>query len=389
METIKGWVFIIRSQKQRDFIDFREGGRVTQLVVEGDLRAVVKGLQRESVLSVKGYRHGERDFIASEIEVLSSAETPPFTLVDKTDGGHDLRSEYRYLDIRRKEVSDRLRFKSNMSHYIRGVLHSGGCVEVETPLLVSATEGGAGEVSASVGDVPYKLAQSPQLFKQLLMVGGIGKYFQFAKCFRAEDYRKDRQVEFTQLDCEFSFVTQEQVMERCEVMLSAVLKRMQIKRVANIERLTWAESMDKYGTDKPDLRSRKGEIAIAWVYDFPLFDKQDGRLVSMHHPFTQPKDGVLTEDALSQSYDLVINGVEVGGGSIRINNADLQRRVFDMLGYSEDSFGWFVRALEYGTPPHGGFALGIDRLCAVLNGGDIQDYIAFPKNSAWKCMMQK
>ena len=533
-----GWVFRIRDKGNVVFVDLRDRWGVTQLVAEASSSIEVwkkaKELGREMVIEVYGevrkrsnvnkeLSTGEIEVVILTLQIWSKSEVPPFTLEAETDGGSDLRMRYRYLDIRRSPICENLLFKHELCLEIRRYLSDRGFIEVETPLLVRSTPEGARDFvvpSRLHAKAYYALPQSPQLFKQLLMIGGMDRYFQLARCFRDEDYRADRQPEFTQLDCELSFVDKDGVMAVFEGLIRHLFSKMLGVNIKDFPRMSYEESMRIYGTDKPDLyvtfhdaskyfgnatgglfqgkevwalRIPKGAILTRkdldrmkaeaqqkgmhpfayvqyrsegdirsslgkwyseevfkrcyvdfalgegdmlllaggsvsdlrdtwkfldswcrdflkegrsdfsplWVTDFPLFEPDSqGKYHSVHHPFTNPVmeegkgdlDLSFLRDAHSQAYDLVINGVEIGGGSMRIMDAGLQEAVFEVLGMSKsvahERFGFLLEALRYGVPPHGGIAIGIDRLCALMHGGTIRDYIAFPKNAMGRDMMQ-
>lgn len=542
--TLSGWVQTIRDKGFMIWIDLRDRYGITQLVFDQDrstaeLMENAKKLGREFVIQVTGkviervsknpnIPTGEIEILVEKLEVLNESQLPPFTIEDETDGGEELRMKYRYLDIRRAPVRDKLIFRHKMAQKVRNYLSDEGFIEVETPVLIKSTPEGARDFVVPSRMNPgqfYALPQSPQTFKQLLMVGGMDKYFQIVKCFRDEDLRADRQPEFTQIDCEMAFVEQEDVMNVFEGMTKTLIKDITGQEFGTFPRMTFADAMQKYGNDKPDIRFgmefvelndlvkgkdfkifddaelvvginvegcaeytrkqidelvdwvkrpqigasgmvwakfqndgvktssvnkfyneedlakiiekfgakegdlmlilsgnenkvrtqlsalrmelgnrlglRKGNVfAPLWVVDFPLleFDEESGRYHAMHHPFTSPKPEdihLLETDpgkARANAYDMVLNGNEIGGGSIRIFDRDLQSRMFDLLGFSKDEaeaqFGFLMNAFKYGAPPHGGLAFGFDRLVAILDGNEvIRDYIAFPKNNSGRDVM--
>lgn len=542
--TLSGWVQTIRDKGFMIWIDLRDRYGITQLVFDQDrssaeLMENAKKLGREFVIQVTGkviervsknpnIPTGEIEILVEKLEVLNESQLPPFTIEDETDGGEELRMKYRYLDIRRAPVRDKLIFRHKMAQKVRNYLSDEGFIEVETPVLIKSTPEGARDFVVPSRMNPgqfYALPQSPQTFKQLLMVGGMDKYFQIVKCFRDEDLRADRQPEFTQIDCEMAFVEQEDVMNVFEGMTKTLIKDITGQEFGTFPRMTFAEAMQKYGNDKPDIRFgmefvelndlvkgkdfkifddaelviginvegcadytrkqidelvdwvkrpqigasgmvwakfqndgvktssvnkfyneedlakiiekfgakegdlmlilsgnehkvrtqlsalrmelgnrlglRKGDVfAPLWVVDFPLleFDEESGRYHAMHHPFTSPKPEdihLLETDpgkARANAYDMVLNGNEIGGGSIRIFDRDLQSRMFDLLGFSKEEaeaqFGFLMNAFKYGAPPHGGLAFGFDRLVAILDGNEvIRDYIAFPKNNSGRDVM--
>ena len=542
--TLAGWVQTIRDKGFMIWVDLRDRYGITQLVFDEertskDLLEKAKKLGREFVIQVEGkvierasknpkIPTGEIEILVEKLTVLNESVLPPFTIEDETDGGEELRMKYRYLDIRRNPVKDKLIFRHKIAQKVRNYLSEQGFIEVETPVLIKSTPEGARDfvVPSRMNEGQfYALPQSPQTFKQLLMVGGMDKYFQIVKCFRDEDLRADRQPEFTQIDCEMAFVEQEDVMNVFEGLAKNLLEETTGKKFGQFPRMTFAEAMRKYGNDKPDIRFgmefvelndlvkgkefkifdeaelvvginvegkadytrkqidelidwvkrpqigasgmvwikfqedgvltssvnkfynetdlkaiaerfnaqkgdlmlvmsgdankvraqlsalrmelgnrlglRKGdEFAPLWVVDFPLleWDEESGRYHAMHHPFTSPKpeDIPLLEtspgEVRANAYDLVLNGNEIGGGSIRIYDKDLQSKMFALLGFSpeeaEAQFGFLMNAFRYGAPPHGGLAFGFDRLVAILDGNEvIRDYIAFPKNNSGRDVM--
>lgn len=542
--TLSGWVQTIRDKGFVIWVDLRDRYGITQLVFDEDrsskeLLEKAKKLGREFVIQVKGtvierssknpkIPTGEIEILVSELNILNEAQLPPFTIEDETDGGEELRMKYRYLDIRRNPVKDKLIFRHKMAQKVRNYLSDKGFIEVETPVLIKSTPEGARDFVVPSRMNPgqfYALPQSPQTFKQLLMVGGMDRYFQIVKCFRDEDLRADRQPEFTQIDCEMAFVEQEDVLEIFEGMTASLLKEITGKELGKFPRMTFDEAMKTYGNDKPDIRFgmefvelndlvkgkdfkifddaelvvginvegqaeytrkqidalvdwvkrpqigasgmvwikyqndgvvtssvnkfydedslkkiaekfnakpgdlmlvmsgdahkvrtqlsalrmelgnqlglRKGnEFAPLWVVDFPLleWDDETGRYHAMHHPFTSPKpeDIHLLETepgkARANAYDLVLNGNEIGGGSVRIFDKELQSKMFDLLGFTKEEaeaqFGFLMNAFKYGAPPHAGLAFGFDRLVAILDGNEvIRDYIAFPKNNSGRDVM--
>ena len=542
--TLSGWVQKSRNKGFMLWIDLRDRFGVSQLIFDEqrsskDLFEKAKTLGREFVIQVKGsviertsknpnIATGEIEILVSELTVLNESLTPPFTIEDKTDGGEELRMKYRYLDIRRNYIKEKLIFRHKVSSEIRNYLTALDFIDVETPYLIKSTPEGARDFVVpsrmNQGEF-YALPQSPQTFKQLLMVGGIDKYFQIVRCFRDEDLRADRQPEFTQIDCEMSFVNQEDVLKTFEGLVRHLLSSIKNINVDDFPRMTYDEAMSKYGCDKPDIRfgmelgdlndvskhkdfnvfnsselvvgiavpngnaftrkqidsytnwvrrpqigakglvyvrcnddgsfkssvdkfydqedlgkwanitgAAKGdlifilsggvsqvraqisalrlelaenldlrksdEFAPLWVTDFPLleWDNESQKYHAMHHPFTSPKLDQLDllekspEKVKANAYDLVLNGNEIGGGSIRIHDKKIQSLMFKHLGFSEaeakEQFGFLMNAFEYGAPPHGGIALGLDRLVAILHGEEsIKDYIAFPKNNSGKDVM--
>lgn len=542
--TLSGWVQTIRDKGFMMWIDLRDRYGITQLVFDADrssteLLEKASKLGREFVIQVEGkvierqsknpkISTGDIEILVEKLSVLNESETPPFTIEDQTDGGEELRMKYRYLDIRRNPVKDKLIFRHKMAQKVRNYLSDQNFIEVETPVLIKSTPEGARDFVVPSRMNPgqfYALPQSPQTFKQLLMIGGMDRYFQIVKCFRDEDLRADRQPEFTQIDCEMAFVEQEDVLEIFEGMTATLLKDIAGKEFGKFPRMTFADAMKKYGNDKPDIRfgmkfvevndlvkgkdfkifdeaelvvginvegcadytrkqidelidwvkrpqigangmiwikfqndgtvtssvnkfyneedlkkitekfgAKPGDLiflmsgnenkvrsqlsalrmelgnrlglrdpkvfAPLWVIDFPLleWDEEIERYHAMHHPFTSPKpeDVHLLETdpgkARANAYDLILNGNEIGGGSVRIFDKDLQAKMFNLLGFTKEDaeaqFGFLMNAFQYGAPPHAGLALGFDRLVAILDGNEvIRDYIAFPKNNSGRDVM--
>ncbi|MBL7812993.1 MAG: aspartate--tRNA ligase [Bacteroidetes bacterium] len=541
--TLAGWAARIRNLGSMAFIDLRDRYGITQIAfnenVGMDLLSMVAGVGREYVLQVKGkvaeraarnpnLPTGDVELIVEEFTVLNPSLTPPFTIENETDGGDDIRMQYRYLDLRREPVRNNLILRHKLAQSVRNFLSNAGFLEVETPVLIKSTPEGARDFVVPSRMNPgqwYALPQSPQTFKQLLMVSGFDKYFQIVKCFRDEDLRADRQPEFTQIDCEMSFVEQEDILQTFEGMMKQLFREVKGIEFGDFERMTYQDAMRRFGSDKPDMRfgmefcdltdlaqgkgfgvfdsaesvigicapsaagfSRKqldelteyvkrpqigakgmvycrfeegmppkssvdkfytpeqlaewgarcnvkpGDLLLVlsgnlhstrkqmnelrlhmgnllglrdpnvfkpmWVVDFPLleFDENGQRWHAMHHPFTSPLPTDLAAmesdpgSVRANAYDLVINGVEIGGGSIRIHDRALQSRMFQLLGFTEEQaksqFGFLLSAFEYGAPPHGGIALGFDRLCSLFGGSDsIRDFIAFPKNNAGRDVM--
>jgi aspartyl-tRNA synthetase len=546
--TLSGWAAIVRDKGGLLWIDLRDRYGITQLVfdeayTEAALFEVARQVGREFVLQAQGtvierasktnkIPTGDVEIKVSELKILNGSKTPPFTITDDTDGGDDLRMKYRYLDLRRNAVQQNLIFRSNLAIETRKYMAGQDFVEVETPNLIKSTPEGARDFvvpSRMNKGQFYALPQSPQTFKQILMVAGFDRYFQIVKCFRDEDLRADRQPEFTQIDCEMAFVHQEDILNMFEGLTKHLFQTALGVTLGDFPRMTYDEAARRFGSDKPDLRfgmefcdlsdvakgkgfpvfdsaesviaicatgcaeySRKqideltewlkrpqigakglvyvkieadgtpkssvdkfytpddlkvwvercggqpGDLLLVlcgeeektrkqlcelrlemgsrlglrrgddfkplWVMDFPLleWDEDEGRFFAMHHPFTSPKpqdiakmesdDHAMLKSMRADAYDLVLNGVEIGGGSIRIHDRDLQARNFKLLGFTpeeaEAQFGFLLGAFEYGAPPHGGIAFGFDRLCAVMNGANsIRDFIAFPKNNQGRDMM--
>lgn len=540
---LSGWTQRVREMGGMVFIDLRDRYGITQLKFDQDINeslvSQAKGIGRESVLQIDGVvierssknkkiPTGEVEIEVSQLTILNPSKTPPFTIEDNTDGGDDIRMKYRYLDLRRNPVRENLMLRSKVSIETRKYLSDLEFIEVETPYLIKSTPEGARDFvvpSRMNSGEFYALPQSPQTFKQLLMVGGFDKYFQIVKCFRDEDLRADRQPEFTQIDCEMSYVNQEDILSTFEGLTKHLLKVTKNIEVGDFPRMTYDKAMLKYGSDKPDTRfgmefvdftsltqnkgfaifdqaeailgivakgcsgySRKktdkltkwvqrpqigakglvyvkwnedgsfkssvdkfyspeqlqtwfehagaeqgdlllilsGELdkarkqlcalrlemgdqlnlkdpekfAPLWVIDFPLleWDEDTERYHAMHHPFTSPKledldrIGSHPADVRANAYDLVLNGSEIGGGSIRIHDREIQKQMFTHLGFTDEEakaqFGFLMEAFEYGAPPHGGIAFGLDRLCSIIGGSDsIRDYIAFPKNNSGRDVM--
>ena len=540
---LSGWVNKIRTKGFIIWIDLRDRYGVTQLVFDKErtdesVFEAANNLGREFVIEIDGtvikrkdvnqnISTGEIEVLVSNLKTLNTSITPPFTIENETDGGDELRMKFRYLDLRREPIKENLIFRNKLSLEVRNYLCDNGFLDIETPYLIKSTPEGARDFvvpSRMHPDQYYALPQSPQIFKQLIMIGGLDKYYQIVKCFRDEDLRADRQPEFTQIDCEMSFVNESDVLEQFEGLILHLLKKFG-KTVKAFPKLTYKDAIENYGTDKPDLRfdmkineitdnvmgkdfnifdkaeyigclvlndkaelsrkeideltewvkrpqvgangilwiknnadgsikssfdkfftsddltsltkdigSKSGDLILimagtkketlehlgtlrveigkrydfinfdlfcpAWVTDFPLFeyDEEEKKFKSMHHPFTSPNKESLghldsdPEKVIANAYDLVLNGNEIGGGSIRIHDYNTQMKIFEILGMSkkeyESQFGFLIEALKYGAPPHGGIAFGLDRLAAVLNNKDvIRDFIAFPKNNSGKDLM--
>lgn len=415
--SVSGWIHTRRDHGKIIFIDLRDKTGLLQIVFVPGSKAYesVQNVRPEWVVEVTGQvkarpenlinndlASGTVEMEANTLTVLNEAKTPPFE-VDKNTLGIDeeLRLKYRYLDLRSERMNRNITMRHEIIRFCREFLWKEDFREIETPYLTKSTPEGAREYIVPARLYPgmfYVLPQSPQQFKQLLMVGGVEKYFQIARCFRDEDQRGDRQPEFTQLDMEMSFVEQEDILNLIEKMMIEMVEKvcpdLKISEKP-FPRLTHKECMEKYKTDKPDLRKNKEdkkELAFMWLIEAPLFkySKTDKKLVSSHHPFTMPMAEDLDkleskpEEVRAYAYDLVLNGFEVAGGSIRIHKRDIQEKIFKLLGVSEEEkkrrFGHMLEAFEYGAPPHGGIAPGIDRVCAILAGEDvIREVMAFPK----------
>jgi len=542
--TVAGWVQKVRDKGGMIWIDVRDRYGITQLIFEegktsADALSTAREIGREFVISASGevvervakndkIPTGDIEVKVTELKILNKSKTPPFIIDDETDGGEDLRAKYRYLDLRRGAVRKNLELRHDLLQKTRAYLAGNHFTEVETPYLIKSTPEGARDFVVPSRMNPnqfYALPQSPQTFKQLLMVSGFDRYFQIVKCFRDEDLRADRQPEFTQIDCEMSFVTREDILETFEGLINYLFKEVKGIDLGKLPHIPYAEAMSKYGSDKPDLRfgmefhelndlaqgkdfvvfdsaelvvginaegcaeytrkqldeltdfvkkpqigakglvyvkcnadgtfkssvdkffdqdalkawadefgakpgdlllilagdaaktrkalnelrlemgtrlglRDKNKYAAAWVVDFPLleWDEETQRYHAMHHPFTSPnpedldKLGTDPGSVRANAYDMVVNGVELGGGSIRIHDRDLQSQMFDALGFTKEEaqnqFGFLMSAFEYGAPPHGGIAFGFDRLCAMFGGQDsIRDFIAFPKNTSGRDVM--
>lgn len=424
--VICGWVHVRRDQGKLVFFDFRDASGFVQGVVLPGSPAMeaAKEVRTEYVVRVGGKvnkrpeknvqadrQNGDIELEILSLEVLNESEPLPFDITEDTIGINEAtRLTHRYLDLRSARMQRNIRMRDKIIKFLRDYMHRNDFVEIETPLMMKGTPEGSREYVVPSRLEPgkfYVLPQSPQQFKQLLMVAGFEKYFQVARCMRDEDTRGDRQPEFTQLDFEMSFVSQEDVLAYTEAMFIELVQTLYPeKKISStpFPRLTYEESMKTHGSDKPDLRVNKedpDELAFAWVTDFPMFEKtDDGSLQSSHHPFcsVKPEDTekfMKGEDLLSlraNSYDLVLNGYELSSGSIRIHKADEQRQVFNLLGISEEEqesrFGHILEAFKYGTPPHGGFAPGIDRIVMLLeNQPNIREVIAFAKTGEGKDLM--
>lgn len=416
-----GWVQYTRFDNK--IVALRDSYGTTQCILDKSIAKGLKKINNESVMRISGVvkrrpngqnsdtnTTGEIEVQSEDVAILSPAKNIlPILSRDSTTTTLNNQMKYRYLAVRSKEMQHALRVRSHACKVLRDRLHLLGFVECETPTLFNRTPGGANEfvVPTQIPERYYSLAQSPQQLKQLLMIGGLDRYFQICRCYRDEPGRADRQPEFTQVDIELSFASQESVIKLIDELMYEFLTKMSkqlgshgnlmasFQSDGSIPRLTYSEAMRRYGTDKPDLRSeRKSDFAMTWVTDFPLFAINEfGKLESNHHPFTAPTPqtvGFLEEDPLKvigQHYDLVLNGQEIAGGSIRIHNPELQKHIFRLLNV-ENSFEYFLEALESGCPPHGGIAIGLDRLlAALLNKNSIRDVIAFPKSSSGRDLM--
>lgn len=426
---VKGWVHARRDHGKLIFIDLRDRSGILQVVFWGggdkELFEKADQLRAEYVVAISGTLQkrnegqvnpdlptGTVELGAESLEILAESETPPFP-IDSLPGevGENTRLQYRYLDLRSERMQNNIRLRHNFIKEIRNFLDNEGFVEIETPILTKSSPEGARDFlvpSRLHNGEFYALPQAPQQFKQIAMIAGFEKYYQIAHCFRDEDLRGDRQPEFTQLDMEMSFASQDDILGLNERMFKEVVKKVfpEKKLPAEFPRLTYDEVMSKYKSDKPDIRENKDdpdELAFLWVTDFPVFEKgDDGKLTFAHNPFAAPKDEDLDklysdDEAIllsmrSKAYDLVLNGYELSSGSIRIHDMKVQRRVFEMMGLSDqqvkDRFGNFIEAFRYGAPPHGGMAPGLDRVLMVLLGEEtIREVIAFPKNGEMRDLM--
>ncbi len=418
--TVCGWVDSRRDHGKLIFIDLRDRYGLTQVVFipkeSGEAYTSAHDLRSEFVVRLKGKVNnrpkgtvnpklatGEVEIIALEMEILNVSLTPPFEVKEDLDITEEMRLKYRYIDLRRKNVFNNFIMRHKIYQVIRSFLNQQDFIECETPILTKSTPEGARDYLVPSRVNPgefYALPQSPQLFKQILMVAGIEKYYQIAKCFRDEDLRADRQPEFTQLDIEMSFVDEEDIFSLSEKVMQLIFKEIKgIELPIPFPRITYADAQSKYHSDKPDLRKEfNTDFAFVWVIDFPLFkyNQEENRWESEHHPFTSPavEDLAILEQSpdkvKSRSYDLVLNGNEMGSGSIRIHNPELQERIFKLIGIQPDEarrrFGFLLEAFRFGAPPHGGVAFGLDRLLTILAGVEsIREVIAFPKTQKAFC----
>ena len=425
---ILGWVNIRRDHGKLIFLDLRDKDGIIQVVVNPrvseEAHKATQEVRSEYVLEITGKVNKRpenainKDIISGTVEVeatavkiISEAETPPFDLTTGGEEiGEDLRLKYRYLDLRRSRMQKNIRERHKVIKVIRDYLDKEEFIEVETPILTKSTPEGARDYvvpSRMEKGHFYALPQAPQQYKQLLMVAGVEKYFQIARCFRDEDTRSDRQPEFTQLDLEMSFVEREDVMELNEKLLIHIVKTLfPHKKIQDIpfSKLTYKQAMEKYGTDRPDLRSDKNDpdlLAFCWVTDFPFFEKtEEGGWTFTHNPFSSPKPEFMKDlmekknipQIITNQYDIVLNGFEIGGGSIRNHKAEALQKVFEIMGYKQEqiaaNFGHMLKAFSFGTPPHGGIAWGLDRLITILqNQSSIREVIAFAKTGEGRDLM--
>ncbi len=414
-----GWVASRRDHGKLIFIDLRDRYGITQIIFLPKPNAatyeLAKRLRNEDVIKVKGaVSHrpkktenpkiptGFIEVAAGELDILSPAEDLPFNVEDDIEAGEEIRLKHRYLDLRRGPVYQKLALRHKLNQGFRNFLNNQGFLEIETPYLTKSTPEGARDYLVPSRLQPnkfYALPQSPQLFKQILMVSGIDKYYQIVRCFRDEDLRRDRQPEFTQLDIELSFPEEEDIYSVTEKMMAAIFSEcLGVNLKTPFLRLSYQQAMEKYGTDKPDVG--EGDYRFLWIVDFPLFEynKEERHWQSCHHPFTAPQginalaEGKDLSKIKARSYDLILNGAEIASGSIRIHSSSLQEKIFKILGISKSEaqkkFGFLLRSFKYGVPPHGGIAFGLDRLYAIISGSEsIRDVIAFPKTQKGSCLL--
>ena len=425
---LAGWVNARRDHGKLIFVDLRDMKGVVQMVVlpnHAEAHQLADKIRPEWVIEIKGKvnerpekmvnldeENGNLEIEVLEVVVLNEAETPPFdVLSDGKEIGEEKRLQYRYLDLRRPRMNKNIKIRGKLTKFLRDELEKLDFTEVETSLLSKSSPEGARDFIVPARIEPgkfYALPQAPQQYKQLLMMAGLEKYFQVARCFRDEDTRSDRQPEFTQLDLEMSFVKQEEVMSINERLLIDLVEKYFPEKIIQEKPfpvITYKEALEKYGTDRPDLRQDKNNpnlLAFVWIVDFPFFekDKETGKWTFTHNPFSAPQEGWLDdlmnktniEEILASQYDVALNGFEIGGGSIRNHKPERLKKVLEIIGYSDEQiekdFGYFLEALKYGTPPHGGMAWGLDRLLAVLmNESSIREVIAFAKTGEGRDLM--
>lgn len=419
---MQGWAQTIRDHAKVTFIDLRDRTGLTQLVFTGELLEKVRTVTAESVISITGkvserpqslvnvnIPSGTVEIQVEKLTVEAISKPLPMPLDDRSVN-EETRLKYRYLDLRSKKMAENIRMRHKLNQHIREFLTAKDFVEIETPYISKSTPEGARDYLVPARIAPglfYALPQSPQQYKQLLMVAGMERYFQIVRCFRDEDARGDRQPEFTQLDMELSFTSQEEILLILEELFLDIVKKHFPEKILTfgdtIPRLTYKEVMEKYSTDKPDLRkdtSNPDELAFAFIVDFPLFEwkESEKRWDAVHHPFTAPRTEWADkfekdpEHAVSQQYDFVLNGSEIAGGSVRIHQPELQSRVFEFMGHTkeqvQEKFGHILEAFQYGVPPHGGVAPGLDRFYAIVfNEPSIRDVIAFAKSGDGRDLM--
>ncbi|MBU0761076.1 MAG: aspartate--tRNA ligase [Nanoarchaeota archaeon] len=404
--TLCGWVDTIRQFGKITFLDLRDRYGKTQVILKEKTE-----LKQEYCIQIKGKvverKDKNKNLPTGDIEVLAEKikifnESPPMPFDAKNENiDEDLRLKYRFLDLRREELQEKLLLRHKLYKSIMDYMDKKGFIYLETPILGKSTPEGARDYIVPSRVNPGKffaLPQSPQIFKQLTMIANYDKYYQIARCFRDEDLRADRQPEFTQLDIEMSFIEQEDLLKEIENLFKFIFKQaLNINIKTPFPKITYEQAMKRYETDSPDTRKNKEEYSFVWVVDFPMFEynKDDKRFYATHHPFTSPEDNAdfsKPEKMKSKAYDLVLNGSEIGGGSIRIHDAETQNKVFKTLGISEkeaqEKFGFLLSALSYGAPPHGGIAFGLDRIIQIMTNSDsIRDVIAFPKNKDARDLM--
>tara|TARA_Y100000310_G_scaffold237519_1_gene240805 strand:+ start:3029 stop:4378 length:1350 start_codon:yes stop_codon:yes gene_type:complete len=412
--TLCGWVETLRVQGKISFILLRDRYGITQVFVNPKLTEKFSHISKESVIKVTGevktrpsnqvkkdMDTGDIELSAEKIEILNGAEEIP---LDPETSTEETRLKHRHLDLRSPRMQKNIIMRHNVLNSIHSFLNEDDFIEIETPILAKSTPEGARDYLVPSRKFPGKffaLPQSPQLFKQLLMVSGFDKYYQIARCLRDEDLRSDRQPEFTQLDLEMSFVEEEDVYSLCEKLMKKVFKDvLGINLKTPFTKMTYGEAMKKYKTDKPNLSKKENDFQFLWIHEFPIleFSEEEGRHVAVHHPFTAPREEDIDlieknpKKVRSHGYDLVLNGFEVAGGSIRNHKLDVQNRIFKALNFSEketeEKFSFLIQALKHGAPPMGGIAFGIDRLVAIMaNEESIRDVIPFPKNKDAKDLM--
>lgn len=419
--SMSGWAETVRDHSKVVFIDIRDQSGIAQIVFSGEMLELARSITAESVITITGevterpqslqninIVSGTVEVQAQSLTIESKAKPLPFPL-NSREVSEESRLQYRYLDLRSKKMSDNLRLRHQMNQFLRNYFTEQEFVEIETPYISKSTPEGARDYLVPSRIQPgnfYALPQSPQQYKQLLMVSGLEKYFQIVRCFRDEDARADRQPEFSQLDVELSFTSQEEVLALIEDVYTKLIQKFFPEKVLTFQpfkRITYKDAIEQYQTDRPDLRKDKtnpDELAFVIVTDFPMFEWKEGdkRWGATHHPFTAPakewveKFDQSPKEAIAQQYDLVLNGSEIGGGSIRIHQSEVLEKVFSFLGHSQDEieakFGHLLEAFKFGVPPHGGFASGLDRLYAILlQEESIRDVIAFAKSGDGRDLM--